>query len=223
MLEWLARIQNAKLRPLLEEAAARLASQNTGELVRLIASPVPAVAIEAATRAGVLKTPAAVGPLTKALAEGEVPLRVVAVQSLGEIGSPGALQSLERGLDDAERDVRVAAVRALAARSYRPVLAKLDAIVKGKAIREANLTEKMAVFEAYGALCGEDGVPGLDGMLNGKSLFGRREDSELRACAAVALGRVGTPRAQDALRRASSEKDVIVRNAVNRALRGGVA
>jgi hypothetical protein len=223
VLEWLSRLQNAKVRPLLEEAAARLASQNTADLVKLIASPLPAVAIEAATRAGALKTPAAVGPLTKALSEGDVPLRVVAVQALGEIGSPGALQSLERGLDDAERDVRVAAVRALSTRGYRPVLAKLDAIVKGKAIRDANLTEKMAVFEAYGGLCGEDGIAGLDAMLNGKSLFGRREDSELRACAAVALGRVNTARAQEALRRASGEKDVIVRNAVNRALRGGPA
>src|SRR5215203_6352032 len=72
---------------------------------------------------GALKTPAAVAPLAKAIAEGDVPLRVAAVQALGEIGSPGALQSLERGLDDAERDVRVAAVRALSARNYRPVLA----------------------------------------------------------------------------------------------------
>jgi HEAT repeat protein len=112
-------------------------------------------------------------------------------------------------------------VRALTARSYRPVLAKLDAVVKGRAIRDADLTEKMAVFEAYGALCGDEGVATLDAMLHGKSLFGRREDSELRACAAVALGRVGTPRAQESLRRASIEKDVVVRNAVNRALRGG--
>jgi HEAT repeat protein len=223
VLEWLARLQNANVRPLLDAAAARLASQNTSELVKLIGSPAPGVALEAARRAGALKTPAAVAPLTRALAEGDVPLRVAAVQALGEIGSPGALQSLERGLDDAERDVRVAAVRALSARNYRPVLAKLDAIVKGRPLRDANLTEKMAMFEAYGGLCGDEGVAALDAMLNGKSLFGRREDSELRACAAVALGRVNTPRAQEALRRASIEKDVIVRNAVNRALRGGVA
>ena len=64
------------------------------------------------------------------------------------------------------------------------------------------------------------GVATLDQMLNGKSLFGRREDAELRACAAVALGRVGTPDAQAALRQAANEKDVVVRNAVARALRG---
>jgi HEAT repeat protein len=223
VLEWLSRIQNVRLRPMLEDAAARLASQNTADLVKLIGSTVPGVALEAAKRAGALKTPAAVAPLAKALQDGEPALRVAAVQALGEIGSPSALQALERGLDDADRDVRVAAVRALSARAYRPVLAKLDAVVKGKAIRDADLTEKMAVFEAYGALCGEDGVPTLDSLLHGKSLFGRREDSELRACAAVALGRVNTPRAQESLRRATTEKDVVVRNAANRALRGGSA
>ncbi len=221
VLEWLSRVQNMKLRPVLDEAAARLASQNTGDLVKLIGSTVPGVAVEAAKRAGALKTPAAVAPLSKALQEGDSALRVAAVQALGEIGSPSALQALERGLDDAERDVRVAAVRALSARTYRPVLAKFDAMVKGRAIRDADLTEKMAVFEAYGALCGEDGVAPLDSLLHGKSLFGRREDSELRACAAVALGRINTPRAQESLRRAATEKDVVVRNAVNRALRGG--
>jgi len=222
VLEWLSRLQNLKVRPMLEEAAARLASQNTADLVKLINSAVPGVALEAAKRAGALKTAAAVGPLTKALTEGDVALRTAAVQALGDIASPGALQSLERGLDDAERDVRVATVRALSSRNYRLVLPKLDAIVKGKALREANLGEKMAVFEAYGGMCGDEGVVVLDAMLNGKSLF-RREDAEVRACAAVALGRVNTPRAQEALRRAANEKDVIVRNAVNRALRGGVA
>jgi HEAT repeat protein len=222
VLEWLGRAQNVRLRPILEQAAARLASQNTAELVKLILSPVPGVAQEAIRRAGALKSPAAVSPLLRVLSDGESTLRVAAVQALGEIGTPGALQALERGLDDQERDVRVAAVRALSARSYRPMLPKVDAMVKGKAIRDADLTEKMAVFEAYGSLCGDDGVAALDGMLNGKSLFGRREDGELRACAAVALGRVGTPRALESLRRASSEKDVVVRNAVNRALRGSI-
>jgi HEAT repeat protein len=79
----------------------------------------------------------------------------------------------------------------------------------------------MAVFEAYGTLCGNSGVAGLDLVLNGKSLFGRKEDSELRACAAMALGRIGTPAATEALRKSANEKDVVVRTAVSRALRGG--
>ena len=64
------------------------------------------------------------------------------------------------------------------------------------------------------------GVVTLDALLNGKSMFGRREDAEVRACAAVALGRVGTPDAQASLRLSANEKDVVVRTAVARALRG---
>jgi hypothetical protein len=222
-LAWLGRLQNPQLRALLEAAADRMVASNTAELVRLIADPEHAVALAAARRAGSLKSPAAVPPLTRVLAEGDAALRLAAVQALGEIASPGALQALERAVEDAERDVRVAAVRAIAQRSYRPGLPRVEAVVKGKTLREADLTERMAFFETYGALCGDAGVPLLDGFLNGKGFLGRREDSELRACAAVALGRIGTPPAQEALQRAAADKEVVVRSAVNRALRGSAA
>ena len=220
VLDWLGRLQNARLRPMLEQAATRLASQNTAELVKLILSPTPHVALEAVRRAGSLQTPAAVAPIAKVLAGGASELRLASVQALNEIGSPGALQALERALEDSERDVRVAAVRALQTRAYRPALPRLEVLVKGKSVRGADLTEKMAVFEAYGTLCGEGGVPFLDSTLNGKSMFGRRDDAEIRACAAVALGRIKTESAQAALQKAAGEKDVVVRNAVSRALRG---
>lgn len=220
VLDWLGRLQNARLRPMLEQAALRLASQNTAELVKLILSPMHHVALEAVRRAGSLQTPAAVAPIAKILASGVAELRLASVQSLNEIGSPGALQAMERAVEDTERDVRVAALRAIQTRAYRPALPRLEGIVKGKALRSADLTEKMAVFEAYGSLCGEGGVPFLDSTLNAKSLFGRRDDAEIRACAAVALGRIKTTSAQDALQKAAGEKDVVVRNAVSRALRG---
>ncbi len=218
---WLGKSGNDRLRPLLEVAAGRLAAANTAELVRLIQAPEPEVSSEAIRRAGALKAQGAVLALGKVLTEPSAARRHIAVQALTEIGSAGAMQALERVIEDADRDVRVAAVRAVMGRTHRPALPRLEAIVQGKAVRDADLTEKMAFFEAYGALCGEGGVPNLDAILNGKGFLGRRENPETRACAAVALGRIGTPRAQESLRKASTEKDVIVRNAVNRALRGG--
>ncbi|NUO62524.1 MAG: HEAT repeat domain-containing protein [Gemmatimonadaceae bacterium] len=220
---WLARLQHAQLKPLLEAAAARLAGQNTAELVKLIAAPNEVVAGEAIRRAGALKTAAAVAPLAAVMNDGAVALRLLAVQALNEIASPGALQVLEKSVDDPERDVRVATLRAIAARVYRPALPRIDAAVKGKRAREVDLTEKMALFEAFGALAGDPGVNVLDELLNGKGFLGRREDPELRACAAMALGRIGTQAATASLRKASSEneKEVLVRNAINRAIRGG--
>ena len=221
VFHWLGRMNNVPIRTALQTAADRLAAANTSELVRLIGNADPAVSAEAVRRCGALKAQAAVLGLSKMLGDPDAQRRILAAQALAEIGSPGALQALERAVLDSERDVRIAAVRAIAARGHRAALPKIETIVKGKAIRDMDLTEKMAFFESYGALSGDAGVTHCDGILNGKGLLGRREDSDLRACAAIALGRIGTPSALDALRKASGEKDVVVRNAVGRALRGG--
>ena len=108
----------------------------------------------------------------------------------------------------------------MAQAKYRAAFNRLDAVMKGKELRDRDKTEMMAFFEAYGATGGDAAVAILDGMLNGKGFLGRREDAEIRVCAAAGLGRVGTPKAQESLRKAVDEKDVVVRTAVNRALRG---
>ena len=223
VFSWLTKAQTPRLRVLLENAAARLAMANTAELVKLIGSSDREVAREAIRRAGVVRATAAVAALAKLTTDPDVQMRLAAVQALGEIGSPGALQFLERTIEDSHRDVRVATARAIAARAHRPALPKIEAAIQGKLAKDANLTEKMAFFEAFGTLCGEGGIKLLDGVLNARGLFGKKEDPELRACAAMALGRVGSEAAIATLRRASTEKDVLVRNAVNRALRGGAA
>jgi HEAT repeat protein len=221
LFAWLPRVQDPQVRTLLQSAASRLTAANTAELVRLIGSADTAVASEAIRRAGALRSTAAVTPLVRRLTDPDAAIRLAVVQALAEIGSAGALQGLERAIGDADRDVRVAAARALATRAYRPALPRVEAVVKGKAVREADLTEKMAMFEAYGSMCGDAGVPLLDGILNARGFLRRREAAEARACAAMALGRIGTDKAVESLRRASDEKDVVVRNAVNKALRGG--
>ena len=221
VLSYLGRLHTPRLKQMLERTAERLAVSNTAELVRLIASSDRDVALEAIRRSGSVRAAAAVAPMARLLSEADVPVRLAVVTALGEIGSPGALQLLERAVDDAHRDVRVATARALAARAHRAALPRLEGLITGKIARSADLTERMAIFEAFGTVCGDGGVPLLDSLLNGKSLFGRREDPEVRACAAMALGRVGTAAAMSSLQRASSEKEVLVRNAVNRALRAG--
>lgn len=217
---WLSQSQNARLRPLLEGAADRLASSHTGEVVRLIANGEGAVAMEAVRRAGALRTPVAVGALGKVLNEPFRDLRIAAVTALVDIGSAGAMQALEKALDDTDRDVRIAAIKAFAARAHKPALPRISQAVKSKEIRDLDRTERLALFELFGLLCGDAGVPVLDEILNPKGgIFTRKEDPEFRACAAVALGKIGTRRATDILQKAVADKDVVVRNAVTRALR----
>jgi HEAT repeat protein len=222
ILGWIGRTNNPQLKMLLEVAAGRLAAAHSAELIRLIGSDDEAVVHEAMRRASALKSPAAVPALGKLLTVGEPDLRVAAVTALTEIGSPGAMQMLERAILDDDREVRIVAVRALGARNARAALPRIEAAIKGKDLRESNLTEKMAFFEAFGLLCGDAGITLLDGVLHAKGFMGKRDDSEFRACAAMALGKIGSSKAMESLNRAAGEKDVIVRNAVSRAIRGAV-
>jgi hypothetical protein len=219
ILSWIGRSNNPQLKMLLELAATRLASTHSAELIRLIGSDDEAVVMEAIRRAAALKSAAAVPALGKVLSVGEPDMRVAAVLALTGIGSPGAMQMLERAVADEDREVRIAAVRALGARNARASLPRIEAAIKGKDLREGNLTEKMAFFEAYGLLSGDAGIVLLDGLLNSKGFMGKRDDSEIRACAAMALGKIGSQKAMEVLNKASGEKDVIVRNAVSRAVR----
>jgi len=221
ILSWIGRSNNPQLKMLLEVAAGRLASTNSAELIRLIGSDDEAVVAEAIRRAAALKSPAAVPALGKMLTVGEADMRVAAVTALTEIGSPGAMQMLERALIDDDREVRVVAVRALGAKNSRAALPRIEAAIKGKQLRDGDLKEKMAFFEAFGLLSGDAGITLLDGILHAKGFMGKRDDSEFRACAAVALGKINSAKAMESLNRAAGEKDVIVRNAVSRAIRGG--
>ena len=220
LLSWLPRVTNQRLKVVLEEALQRLALAQVPDLVGAIVGADAPVALEAVKLAGRLKLPQAVPAMAQALGHEETAIRVAAVQALSDLATPAALQALERALDDADRDVRLTAVRVLMQRQHRGALARVTAAVQGKSVRAADLTEKMAFYEAYGSLVGEPGVAALDATLNSGGFLKRKEEPETRACAALALGRIGTPSAREALERAAGTKEALVRNAVSRALRG---
>jgi HEAT repeat protein len=157
--------------------------------------------------------------MERLLDEGDRETKLAVVDALTSIASPTALRMLERAVDDSDRDVRIAAVRFLSSRGHRGALQRIESAVTGTKLRHADLTEKMAFFEAYGAIAGTAGVPVLEKMLLPRGLLGRREDAATRACAAMALGKIRSPDARAVLERAGQDKEALVRNAVSRALR----
>ncbi len=56
-------------------------------------------------------------------------------------------------------------------------------------------------------------------MVGTKGFMKRKVDPQTRACAAMALGKIRTPAARDVLESVKADKDPLVRNAVNKALR----
>lgn len=220
LFAWLPKLSNARIRDVVEAAVGRLAAANPLVVVGAMQSADAGVVAEAVKLSGKLKLQQAVGALGQALGHVEPAIRVATVQALSEIASPAAIQAIERGLEDADREVRLASIRIIGAHQSRSALPRIAEVVQGKSMRERDLTEKMAFFEAYGSLVGESGVASLDGILNSGGFLRRKEDPQTRACAAMALGKIGTPSARASLEKASSDKEALVRNAVNRALRG---
>jgi len=217
---WMPRIANERVRDLVDVAAQRLAAANPATVVSAMQNADAAVAVAAARTAGKLRLQGAVPGLAQLLQHADAQVRVCAVQSLSEIASPAAVQSLEKALDDADRDVRLLSVRVIAQHKSRSALARITNVVQGKSMRAADLTEKMAFFEAYGLLAGDAGVAPMVEILNSGGFLKRKEDPQTRACAAMALGKIATDKARAALERSANDKEPLVKSAVARALRG---
>jgi hypothetical protein len=219
LMLWIGKLHDQYVRDLVQAAAAQLAQANAAEVLKALASQDGAVQLEMVRLAGRLKLPGAPEGMEALLASEDRALKLAVIEALTAIGSPSAMRLLEKAIDDADRDVRIAAVRFLAARGYRNAAARVESMVTGSKLRNADLTEKMVFFEAFGALVGTKGLPTLEKMLAGKGFLGKKEDPETRACAAMALGKVRTPEARAVLERAAQDKEPLVRNAVTRALR----
>jgi hypothetical protein len=209
----------SKVRLQLEPALDRLGFLYGDELLALLESADEVVAIGAVRLVGRLRLAEAAKPLARLLEQRGAAVRLAVVEALAEIPSAVAVGALQSVLSDPVREVRIAAARALGALRYQPARARFEEILAGRALRDADLTEKLAYFEAYAALAGADAIQLLERLLSGRGLMGRRHTSEIRACAATALGRIAAPGARAALDRARDETEPVVRGAVLRALR----
>jgi HEAT repeat protein len=219
VLTWIPNLASAGFRTLLEGVADRLATSHSAEVLRILRnseSPALGAVITLCGRLGIHQ---AVPGLGDTAAHQEPAIRLATVQALALLGTPSALALLDKALEDSDRAVRLAAVRAVGSRGYKGALRRVESMVLGGAVKEMDLTEKMAFFEAYGSIAGAAGLKPLSGILLSRGLFKLKEPSEVRACAAIALGKIRTPEARETLQRAAEDKDLVVRNAVSRALR----
>ena len=220
LMGWLPKLSNERVKNLVQNSAERLAQAHAPEVLKALASADPTVQLEMVRLAGRLKLPGAPDGMGPLLERGERDLKLAVVEALTTIASPSATRLLEKAIDDVERDVRITAVKFLGQRGHRNAFPRIEAAVVGNKLKDADLTEKMAFFEAYGALAGESGIGTLEKLLVAKGgLLARKEDPETRACAAMALGKIRTPAAREVLQKVSQDKEPLVRNAVNRALR----
>ena len=219
ILTWIPSLGSPVLKKLLEEVADRLAEAHPAELLRVLRSPESEALAPVVSLCGRLQLTQTVPGLGETVAHPDAAVRLASVQALAQLGTPAALGFLEKALEDGDRAVRLAAVRVVGGRGYKGAQRRVEGIVLGKSVAGMDLTEKMAFFEAYGAIAGAAGLKPLSALLLPKGLLRMKESSETRACAAIAIGKIRTPEARELLQRAAEDKDLVVRNAVSRALR----
>jgi hypothetical protein len=223
LVSWLPNLSSEPLRKMVEEVIDKLAISHPAELQRLLRIPDSPALTGIIAACGRLQLQTVVPAFTQVIGHSDPAVRLAAVNALGLLGTPGAMTLLDGALEDEDRQVRVAAVRALGLRGYKGALKRIESVVQGKSARQMDLTEKMAFFEAYGAIAGANGLKALSTILLQRGLLRMKEPPETRACAAMALGRIKTTEARELLQRAAADKELVVRNAVNRALRGAPA
>lgn len=215
-------VEHKELQTVLRKAVQGIAERNRAAVVVLLDEEDPVLAAGAARLAGEMQIAEAGPALANLLAHPDPAVRLAAVEAAISLKASTAAGALEKTLDDPEREIRIAAARALGALRYRPAAETLGRIVKGRDIRNADISEKVAVFEAYGIVAEGDGLEVLDSLLNAKGFLGKREPTEIRAAAALALGRIPGAEARASLEKATQDDDPVVRSNVNRALRNEV-
>ena len=208
------------LKDTLRGAVCGIAKENHEALLALLEDVNPLVTAGAIRLVGEMGLADAAPKLVGLMVHPDAAVRLALVETAQVLREVTITDTLIRALSDSESEVRVAAAGALATLGHESATPALKALVTGKEIRQADLNEKIAVFESYGVLGGSGAVDALSEILNKKGFLGRREPSEIRASAARALGKAGLPGAQEALRAAQKDGDAVVRTAVRQALQG---
>ena len=211
--------RDASVAEVLRKAIQSIAEGNSELVIRLLMAEDPSVVVGAVRLASQMQIAEAGNALVRLLDDGPRQVRKVIVDVAAGVPSSVLAGALQKILRDEDRELRVAAARVLGEMRYAPAADDFRTVIEDKGFRHADVTEKVAFFESFGMLAGEEAIPFLDQILNGRGLLRRREPAEIRAGAALGLGMIVGAQAAEALERASGDDDPVVRSAVVRARR----
>jgi len=156
--------------------------------------------------------------LRRPLLQSNADIRLEAIRTLEKLGGEGVLELLALVLNDQDPRVRRAAAQALGSFPGTRAVGLLEQITSEKSFINKPLDEKRVLFAALASAGGAGVVPMLAVVLKKGRWFRAAKHNETRACAAYALGLIGTPEATAALERFRDSGPAIVRSACRTAL-----
>lgn len=221
-LKWLHRLSNEGTRRLLNQAIGEWVESRPDVIKTALDSGERVVIVEALRIVEERGLTGLNGELAALAKHDDVRVRAAIVPALIRTPTASTMAALVPLLRDPDPDIRIAAVQGLSTHAYLGALQAVEEVILDRNA-ESDLTERRAFFEAYGSIAGEAAVPTLKTLIMGGGLGRGRGDSDTRACATLALGRVGTRSARLILQKVAKDRDVVVRTAAARALQTGGA
>ncbi len=156
--------------------------------------------------------------LVQMLAHEDIRVRRETIRALTKIGGRSAEGTLLHILDGEDREMRrqtILSLGALKCTAALPALLKMATQRDGKGIR---LDEKKEAVNALGQIGSSDAIPQLKSILKRRRFWFGSRDDELRAAAALALGKIGSPDALNLLHKATEDRSEHVARAARLAL-----
>ena len=195
--------------PAMGAAFVEIAATDPAGLRQALTGDDPQVAGAAAFIVGMTGDSRFLDALGEALSAGDPEVRREALLALKSFGGGQALEFVSRAVDDADPSIRLYALRHLVSHRYAPALPRIsDRMARLEA--ERSLTEQRLLYEAYGALGGEEVVDDLVSRFRRRKGVFRKRDPEEAACVLIALGATGAPAAREVVEQASSDRHPLV-------------
>ncbi|MBI4824393.1 MAG: HEAT repeat domain-containing protein [Nitrospirae bacterium] len=219
MIEILGELQDRKHRKLLCSILIELGKQDIGAFSAGITDKRWYLVRNIVMILGMIKEPAALKLIEKALKHPEPRVRREALRALECIGSEEIKKLLFLALKDEDSAVRTGALRAMRRIGGADLFHLLKGSVSREELKKKSFTEKKELLEALASLGGQEAFPLLLELFKKKGLIEKDDTTEIRACAAYALGIIRSPEAISLLQKETSAKKSLLRDACLRAIK----
>jgi HEAT repeat protein len=198
----------------LEDAIVQFGAKSVGRLGSVVGDERWFVQRRAARLLGRIAIPDAVPLLQPLVRQGDPRVAREAVTALAAIHDPAAARALQTVLRAASGELRQAVIDALVAERDPRVVPMLARILEESQPLGADHEIVLETIRALGVVGTDTAVPPLVGMAQRRAFFSRKKVRALKERSVDALARIGTPKAEAALKDAAEQGDRVLRKIV---------